>query len=746
MIYNETIINEIINRFNLLLNQYYKDIENKFKEYKDKENFQQYIKNLKSNHPYLKKLRTNSKIEFLRNLKAPIKELLDSVFFKDKFCQNEELVIYDYCIKKLRGLYKHAQALKTGYCNLAIINSFSESDTLCICITKNTLEANSQWLQRLMKELDERYPKVKLNDKIIIISSKKNTLNGDATHCKNIDDAWGKLKKDNNYKIVFVCSNKTRIHDIYQISKDYQNQISELRRNLRILHDEAHNPQEGIPAYREIIENIVCQPNVISYMPVTASNGSIFDEDLPLWKKINLELNALNYLKFDKTKSTDINYSSCNDSEKITFEELYKHKLYVNYNITQIPMEIVEKIHGKKEKDKKMNEKRQNLEFCQFMKNDKEIKSLNHGLNFLNINHFLKEDNIEIFQHNIFGIHIISTPRRNILTRYLAEEALKKDYNPLVLAIYGNEGDKYHLLGNDIVEKELSDVMGEGEFNNKLDNLFTHLKKEKINLNRPFIIMGNYTPTGESLSYVNYKYGTIRSNCRLISTNAEEDYQEACRSNFMNTKFIENEPNWKYPIKYLIGEQQYITNALSYEKENDSRIDSLEIRPIDINNINDIQITKNIKEKDKKGIVAIPIKIRVDRSDEEVKKLISIMDKRFRSEQDKTEFLRILKNCVNNDDIDVTFEDKSGKFDFDKYKLKDFRCYKKKKEGEVKKGQWKFSNYDLHFETETPFINNNGNHIAGQCEILTCQHNYILDVDGKKDYNSRSVWWMGYKY
>ena len=64
--------------------------------------------------------------------------------------------------------------------------------------------------------------------------------------------------------------------------------------------------------------------------------------------------------------------------------------------------------------------------------------------------------------------------------------------------------------------------------------------------------MGNYTPTGESLSYVNYKYGTIRVNCRLISTNAEEDYQEACRSNYMLTKFVENDSNWQCPIKYLI--------------------------------------------------------------------------------------------------------------------------------------------------------------------------------------------------
>ena len=69
-----------------------------------------------------------------------------------------------------------------------------------------------------------------------------------------------------------------------------------------------------------------------------------------------------------------------------------------------------------------------------------------------------------------------------------------------------------------------------------------------------------------------------------------------------------------------------------------------------------------------------------------------------------------------------------------------------KKKDEVKKGVWKFSNYNLHFDTGTSFINNNSNHIAGQCEILTCQDNYILDVNGKKERNSKSLWWMGYKY
>ncbi len=70
------------------------------------------------------------------------------------------------------------------------------------------------------------------------------------------------------------------------------------------------------------------------------------------------------------------------------------------------------------------------------------------------------------------------------------------------------------------------------------------MKTNEMDINRPFIIIGNYIPTGESLSFVNYKYGTIKSVIRLISTNMEEDYQTACRGNYMTTKFEEADPDW----------------------------------------------------------------------------------------------------------------------------------------------------------------------------------------------------------
>ena len=105
----------------------------------------------------------------------------------------------------------------------------------------------------------------------MIISSKKNTLGGNATHCKTINDAWSYFKKSNNFKIVFVCSNKIRIQDIYDMAISFLNLKEDLVKKLRIFHDEAHNIKEGIPPFRYIIENILLLENVISYQPITAS-------------------------------------------------------------------------------------------------------------------------------------------------------------------------------------------------------------------------------------------------------------------------------------------------------------------------------------------------------------------------------------------------------------------------------------------------------------------------------------------
>ena len=64
---------------------------------------------------------------------------------------------------------------------------------------------------------------------------------------------------------------------------------------------------------------------------------------------------------------------------------------------------------------------------------------------------------------------------------------------------------------NDII---VDDIMGEGEFNFKLFKLINYLKVNGYNTERPFIIVGNLH-TGESLTFVNFEYGTVRGVIRL---------------------------------------------------------------------------------------------------------------------------------------------------------------------------------------------------------------------------------------
>jgi len=785
-----------ISKFINMLNKMYSDVEKDFKENPT------LLKTINEKYPHLKGRQRLTKRTKKIVAKVYVHEFLEKPEYSkylEGFTRSDKKKLYRYCIKKIKGIYKHAQALKTGYCNLQIINGFSEENTISICITKNTLEANEQWLERLFKELDNRFPHIKLNDKILIISSKKNDLNGNATHCKDVNAAWKYLKRENSFKIIFICSNKIRISDVLEISQDFQNLNTDLNKKLRIFHDEAHNLKEGIPAYRDLIENIIVQPNVLSYTPITASNRTISDPGNPLWDNGNLENNGSNYTTtFDKTKSTDTKFSSCNKAIRYTFETLVDNPNWIDHNVTQLPKDTFIKVHEsdiatrkialntyeldklrdelKKEIDlfKKQEirttefdistiirninvystrdlieqiiliniERRRTLEFCDFMKSDKEIEAVNNGLNCLNLNKIIGNYYIP----NIFNLHILSTPNRRTLTRFLCEEATKKDFNPIVLGIYGNEGNKYHLMF-DKQEVEVSSIMNKGEFNAKLEKLFAYLKDRGVNINRPFLVIGNYTPTGESLTFVNYKYGVIRGNIRLISTNAEEDYQEASRNNYMVTKFLEIDLTWVMPEKYLIGPKAFIDNALSYEAENDARIDSMLLRTND--NINNSIIVPSSNAESMPtagGIVAIPIRVTLDRSDPLVMDMIQIAEKPRRTPEDKAIFLKLLKEYI--DSGEGTFDDPTGKFNFDTFTLEYFRSYKKKTDEGPEKGVWKFASYQNHFRIETPFINSINDIQPNECEILSCLDTYVLkDKNGVEiERNLKSVWWIGYKY
>ena len=118
------------------------------------------------------------------------------------------------------------------------------------------------------------------------------------------------------------------------------------------------------------------------------------------------------------------------------------------------------------------------------------------------------------------------------------------------------------------VNEDVSKIMGSGEFNEQLYKL---IKDKDIN-ERPLICMGNYEQTGESITYVNDKYGIVNSVHILSSLGAAwKDYQRACRLNYKLGGFKSKE----FPEKYLIGDEIVIDNALQIEKERDDHIDKL---------------------------------------------------------------------------------------------------------------------------------------------------------------------------
>lgn len=753
----------VIRTFNEDRVNYYRQVDKDYNDYIDNPDILEPEKCIKTKYPWLRKLRFTRR-SIISKFKAQLKDILNDNYFKDYKTINKN-IIYEYCIIKIRGLYKHAQALKTGFCNGQLITTFfgslsltgfSEKNTISICITKNTLEANSQWLIRLYKELDNRYPEKNLSDKIMIISSNPNDLDGNATHCKNMAHAWSLLKKENNFKLIFMCSNKERIRNVLEIAESFLGLRENLRKNLRIFHDEAHNTKEGIPPYRNIIENFIFLENVLSYQPISASPGEIVDNNNPLWKKENLDNYAVNFTDFDNTKSDNPNYSSISDYEKISFGELQKRDGWKDYDINEISRENFIKVDGKyigkiisslSDSEIEDVDRRRPLEFCKFMANDREITALNNGLNLLNLNTILQKQH---YSKTEFNLHIISTPRRNIISYELCIRAFSMDYKPIVLGIYGNQGSKYHLFINGRDEMIVDNEMGDDEFNTKLYNLKKYLEGMGINTNRCWILIGNYSPTGESLSFVNYHYGTVKCVTRLISTNAEEDYQAAARGNYMVTKFKENDSEWTPPQKYLIGEEAYINNALSYERENDARIDSFADQSSDTitNNVILPENNSGTHTRIKHDNTSTPVRIKMDTNRDNnpyYKELMDIASTR-KIQEDKNRFINLLQLCIDDDEIDCEIEDPTGKLDLKTIQLNGFRCYTKDR---INTGiEWRFRSYKTYFAAKQPFMNSKSKHEAGQCELLVCKDMYLQRDDNGKiiERNPPSVWWLSYKY
>jgi hypothetical protein len=684
-------------------------------------------------------------------------EIISWQNIKTHFSYETEIIpLIEYYISKITGIYKHGQSDTTTLCNLRILANVRLGKT-SIGITKNTLNAKEQWESRLISDLKKKFPKENLKELIIVISSKFNDLGGNATHCKNIDDAISKFTRG-SFKIIFVCSNNTRINDILTFLVSYHGFSEDKRLPIDCQQDEAHNLEEGVPSKRIQIEHIVMNPYIETFVPVTASYETLIDPEKALWQKSNLDRYAIDYTQYSQTLSTSENYSSISDAIPVYFEDLMEHKEYKDYGIVEFDEETLKEAdppgyyNTKQWKDKPKEEinedkeKRRKLEFNSFFAQEK--LACNLGMNLLD-NYYTSEyerngnDIITpIFLTDIMNLHILTTPRRVMLTIYLMKYAVNQSYKPLCIGLYRSEIHiRYKNKHGQIIKQKYSDVINESdtnEMNEKIHELLEHIVKIGESIDRPVIIFGNYKPTGESITFVSYKYGTVRSSVVLPSSfqTREMSYQAFLRTCYQDKKFRENSPDGKFehPDKFIVGFKKNIDEALYYEKQNDERIFGLLTNS---NTSENKPIAHKPKIEDDNSNISIPVKITIwDMEDESVKKLRNILKKSKRDDNDKKQTLALICDMIKSGT--ATFSDPSNKFDFNKFTLTDIRCYK----NDLNAENYRFSSYDSKHETRMPYINNKSEIKENNCELLASFDKY--EYDGFV--NHRSWIWLSYRF
>jgi hypothetical protein len=666
----------------------------------------------------------------------------------DKFgyTKEEEYIIITHHIKKIVGIYKHAQSGKTEILNnIIILNLKNRTNT--ICLTKNTHEANNQWEKRLVSDIkkDEYLNKIKIKETVYIISSKKpksEDPNNEPTHCKNIDEFIRIItSKENSPYVLFICSNDVRVcSDIPKFLNSYTGFAN--KSPIDILADEAHNDKDGIIHRKNIFEYILINPHIRRFIPCTATPLPIYDESSILWRQHNLNNNAFDYT-INKYKSDSLEYSSLHDATPIYLEVIRKLKDYKNYNLDEFDdalfrkhfkkspkyLSIIKKDISEEEKNRLIEEQidyRKKLEFHRFLVNEK--NAANDGFNII--------DNITGTFDN--GISLITTPCRTVLTETLMLHAVNQPYKPLVIGLY--EGKLHYMCSNGkkIIQGTCVD---QSVLNDKILSIIQICNRYRVV--KSVIIIGNPQTTGESITFVHSDYGTLKNEVNLSIGTESHNNQIYSRLNYLIKKFLEKDPNFVPPPKYMIGTQSSIEEALYMEKMNDNIID--------MEKTDTVVIDDRVCIEDKENI-AIPIKFEIQGESSEVDSIKSLFKKPKCNDEDKKLLINLLKICVENGDIEMI--DKTKCFDFG-FKLKDMRRYSKHTVDEIEQrkqkmgdkykefeSDYRFDSYNGYHNQDKPYINNKNAIDINECELLCCLDKYSYNGC----INATHTFWISYRY
>lgn len=678
----------------------------------------------------------------------------------EKFKSNNVFKNYLYkkIVKKIRGLFKHGQCAKTEISCEKIILDMTKG-LITIAVTKNTLLANKQWTTRCIK-LMKKHGLTNLKDQILVISCVFNDLDGNATHCKNLAEAWDKIcSNNNNYKVIFVCANQRRVDDVCNLLQKYKQPSfnSVLRKNIVIQYDEAHNKQTGVPSCREFVENMLIYDFVEQFVPITASKNPIDDESNPLWIKENIKKNKLNYINGElaksRIKSDDNNYSSIKDGIQIIIDNVYESKEYDN----TIPEELFKKHYPKKDYNEAGHVNAYSISLCgdenlvlnvckKILDNqDIQIQCQNdEEIEFKTTKIFIKDEG---------NYHIVITPCRTIITEMLMLYAVTKDYNPVVIGLFSGSINYIYRDYNDGKIKGNRPGSGIDKYSDKSkefnENFYEWLKRKNL-LNRPVIIFGNYQNVGESNTFVNSDYGYLRSTILLPGCNldAEQHYQFLLRCCFLLEKFIASE-KFKHITKdniekFIITYEEGINDALNYENVNDEIVQELIDNPeesefdpqfgLQSNSNNSSSSNVQLNRK----IISIPVRFEIgDYSCEYVKIMVEIMKKETRTSHDKNEFMNNLILAINESSVIKQDKNREFNIELDKFVLDEFRCYR---DG-LNPDSYRFKGFYDRWELGESYENGELN--IGECSFYGCTKKH-KSTDGH--INNPNVFYMSFAY
>ncbi len=682
-------------------------------------------------------------------------ELLKSLQYNDACILNTLKRLH---ISKIQGIYKLAQSRKTAICNAEIIRNLSDSIST-MCIAKDTLQANQQWFERLMTDLSKEYIG-KDFPKVYVISSKppskeeKKKYFDKFIHFRTIESFISAIaeKKIPSLYVLFVCSNKVRVTDLKRVLDVYNNLDSTQQFNL--IWDEAHNIKEGIPSKRGIAEYLIFHPRIVRFIPCTATNTDIIEEST-LFQEDNLESTALDYTKtFENSsqKSDSPDYSSLHKATQICLEDIRQESYYKDYNITHFEKDLFERnyrIELEKEFRKKdlveeeMEEKIQSeierkRELGYHLKMYGEKQYYNDGLNLLDhldrIIPYEKDPNPTKVTHD--GIYLFHTPLRKVFTDSLMQHALKQSYKPIVIGLYNSVIKVcYDSTTEIITEKSL--------MNDQISKILQSIEQKGRRIGK-VIIMGNYSPTGESITFYHDDYGALKASILLGKFRPSEDNQLYSRINYMIR-------NYTPPDKFMVGERESIANALKMETQNDNRIDRF-IECIDIDR-EDVTFYKKEKQEDEESSkISIPVCCEYEGDSSTIERMKQICKQPKTNETERIEFMTLLFEAIASKD--VTIQDPTRQFN-EGFILKKLRRYRKPNEADIterknRQGEnykpleedYRLESYDACHKEKIPFMNDKNDIKVGECEMFCCLDKYI-----KPEFtNPVHRFWISYRF